>query len=170
VNVITREPEDREVEVAQRYWSTQGNPGWGTSAMATHSGLDTSLLLSMSFDRIDRSGVQAVQTYPFQTLSNVALSEPSRNDLAHPMSLFGRFDYHHDRIGDFTLEAGRQELDSKAEFQLASLVTHRSRINLINDWANLAWSRKAGPLRLRAYAGVSRGEPKGDYLMFLTGR
>ncbi len=169
VNVITREPEDREVEVAQRYYSTQGNAGWGTSALATHSGLDTSLLLSMSFDRIDRSGVQAVQTYPYQTLSNVALGEPTRGDLAHPMSLFGRFDYHHDDIGDFTLEGGRQELDAKAEFQLASLVTHRSRINLINDWVNLAWSRKAGPLRLRAYAGVSRGEPKSDFLMFLTG-
>lgn len=169
VNVITREPEDREVVVAQRYYSTQGNAGWGTSAMATHSGLDTSLLLSMSFDRIDRSGVQAVQTFPFQPLNTPALFEPTREDLAHPMSLFGRLDYHHDHIGDFTLEAGRQELDSKAEFQLASLVTHRSRINLLNDWANLAWNRKSGPLRLRAYAGVSRGEPKRDYLMFLSG-
>jgi iron complex outermembrane receptor protein len=66
VNVITRTPEEREVQATQRVWHTNGNPGWGASALATHSGVDTALLLAVSYDRINRSGVQARQTYAFQ--------------------------------------------------------------------------------------------------------
>lgn len=169
VNVITREPEKTEVEVAQRYWVVNGNPGAGTSAIASYSGLDRSLLIAASIDRIDRSGAQATPTYPFQNLQSPALLEASGNDLSRPTSVFGRFDYHHDQLGDFRLELGRQGLDAKTEWGLNSLVTHRSRVSLVNQFATLSWQKRSGDLDLRAYVGASRGYPTEEYQLFLTG-
>lgn len=169
VNVITREPENREVEVAGRYAIVNGNPGGGISAVASHAGIDTSVLLAASFDRLDRSGVQAQQTFEYQDLRNPALSRPSKDDVAAPVSAFGRFDYHHDDAGDFRVEGGYQELDAKAEFQLNSLVTHRSRVNVVNGWGALHWAHHVGRLNLRAYIGAAHGAPTDDYQLFLTG-
>ena len=169
VNVITREAEDRRTEVTGRYIGVQGNPGGGASMMTSYGGVDTSILLAASFERVDRSGVQAHSTYPSQDPGNIALREPTKNDVSLPASLYGRFDYHHDDAGDFQLQAGFQKLDSKAEFLLNSLVTHRSRVAMVNEWASLQWSRKFGALGLRAHAGASHGAPTDDYQLFLTG-
>jgi iron complex outermembrane receptor protein len=167
VNVITREPEDRQVEIAGRFIAVNGKPGGGTSMLATYGGVDTSVLLTASIDRIDRSGVQAERTYPYQS-SSIALTEPTKDDIAIPVSAYGRFDYHHDVAGDFRLEAGHQEINNKAEFLLNSLVTHRSRVDVYNQWAALHWSRKWKTLNLHAYAGFSHGAPADDYQLFLT--
>jgi outer membrane receptor protein involved in Fe transport len=169
VNVITREPEEREAEISQRVRVTNGNPGWGTSASAAYSDIDASLLLTVSTDRSDRSGAQARRTYAFQDLTSPALTQPTADDTAAPFCFFGRFDYHTDHAGDFRLEGGHQELNSKAEFQLNSLVTHRSRVHLVNDWLVLGWERKISKINLRATLGGSRGEPARDYELFLTG-
>ena len=169
VNVITREPEDRSVDVGARYTVVSGKPGGGTSMLATYGGVDTSVLLSASLDTSDRSGIQAQPTYRFQSRDNPALSRPTKDDIASPVSAYGRFDYHHAKAGDFRLEAGHQELDSKAEFLLNSVVTHRSRVNIVNQWAALHWSRKLNDLNLRAYVGGSHGAPKPGYQLFTTG-
>lgn len=167
VNVITREPEERKVEVAQRFTVVNGSPGTGTSAVATYAGLDTSFLLAASMDHIDRSGAQATSTYPVQRGSS-ALNRPSADDLAKPVSVFGRLDYHHDRVGDFRLELGRQELDAKSEYGLNSLVTHHSRVNVVNQWGVLSWKKTVRALSLRAYVGASKGFPTEVYQLFLT--
>jgi outer membrane receptor for ferrienterochelin and colicins len=168
VNVITREPEAREVEANQRIWLTNGKSGWGASGIALHSGIDTALLLSLSYDRMDRSGIQTRRTYEFQDLRNVALSEPSRGDIARPGSIFGRLSYYTDHAGEFKLEAGYQELDSKAEFQLNSLVTHHSRVNVHNGWAALHWIFGLDRLGVRAVVAASEGQPERNYELFLT--
>ncbi|MFZ5895076.1 MAG: TonB-dependent receptor plug domain-containing protein [Myxococcota bacterium] len=168
VNVITREPENREVEVAQRYTVVNGNSGVGTSAVASYGGIDTQLLLAVSTDRTDRSGAQSRPSYRYQELTSAALQEPSARDLSLPVSAFGRLDYHHDKLGDFRLEGSYQELDAKTEFYLNSLVTHRSRVNVRNQYGVLHWQRKLQSLTLRGYAGVSHGSPTHDYQLFLT--
>lgn len=168
VNVITRTPEEREVQATTRFWHTNGNAGWGASGLATHAGVDTELLLSVSYDRIDRSGIQARQTYPFQDMNLVALQEPSRDDIARPGSVFGRLSYYTDDLGEFQIEGGYQELDSKAEFQLNSLVTHRSRINVHNGWGALHWRYGLDKLTLRAMVAAAEGRPERDYQQFLT--
>lgn len=169
VNVITRVPEEREVQATQRAWLSNGNPGWGASGVAMHAGVDTALLLSVSYDRIDRSGIQARQTYEFQDTAQTALHEPSRDDIARPGSLFGRLSYYTDHLGEFQLEAGYQELDSKAEFLLNSQVTHRSRVNVHNGWGALHWRYELDKLALRAVVSAAEGRPERDYQLFVTG-
>jgi outer membrane receptor protein involved in Fe transport len=73
-------------------------------------------------------------------------------------------------LGQLSLELGHQGLDSSAEYQVNSLLTHRSRVSLFNQWLCLTWERKfQEKLELRAYVGVSRGKPQQDSLLFLTG-
>jgi outer membrane receptor protein involved in Fe transport len=168
VNVITRTPEERQVQATQRVWHTNGNPGWGASAFATHSGIDTALLLAVSYDRINRSGIQARRTYAFQDPRQIALTQPSSDDIARPGSMFGRLSYYTDHLGEFQLEAGYQELDSKAEFLLNSQVTHRSRVNVHNGWGALHWRFELDKLALRAIIGAAEGRPERDYQLFLT--
>jgi outer membrane receptor protein involved in Fe transport len=169
VNVITRTPEERDVQATQRFWHTNGNPGWGASALATHSGIDTALLLAVSYDRINRSGIQARPTYaPFQNPEQSALSQPSSDDIARPGSMFGRLSYFTDHLGEFQLEAGYQELDSKAEFLLNSQVTHRSRVNVHNGWGALHWRYELDKLAVRAIVAAAEGRPERDYHLFLT--
>jgi hypothetical protein len=125
--------------------------------------------LSVSYDRTDRSGALARRTYEFQDLRNIALTEPTKDDVSRPSSMFGRLSYYTDHAGEFKLEAGYQELDAKAEYQLNSLVTHRSRIDVHNAWAALHWSQTIDKVGLRAVVAGSEGQPDDDYQLFLTG-
>lgn len=169
VNVITREPEDRELEVSQRYRVTSGNPGYGTSALATMATARTGLLLSASFDRFDRSGLRPRVSYAAQDAEADVFRQRTQDDLSRPITAFGRFDLHDDTFGDFRLEAGHQELDAKGEFLLNAVLTHRARVHLTNQWLTLGWQRKLQKLSLRAYVGTSHGATGSGNELFLTG-
>lgn len=170
VNVITKEPEASETVVSGRFRVINGNPGSGASAMASYAGENSSLMLAATAEQGDRSGVSVSQTYRFQDLSDPVFSSPSAGDTSRPTSLYARYDYHALNYGDFRLQAGHQELNSGAEFQLNSVLTHRSRVHLVNDWASLHWQhRPLEQLKLRAHVGGAHGAPGDDYQLFLTG-
>jgi iron complex outermembrane receptor protein len=177
VNVITREPEERSAEVTSRYIVTNGNAGFGASGVATTAGLNTSLLLAVNADHVDRSGLYSRQTYPrqanmpFAVKSAVGLDghEATANDVTRPLSAFARFDYHHDKAGDFRVEGGYQEVDSKAEYIINSILTHHSRVNVANQWGALQWHRSGRQLSARGYLGVAAGAPKDEYELFTSG-
>ena len=170
VNVITRRPAQRQVAVAGRQLVVNHNGGWGASAVADYAVANRGLLLAVSSDRIDRSGVRVRRTYEEQDLRDPVLAEPTENDLSRPQSAFARFDYRHEALGDFRVAAGHQGLDSGAEFQLNSNLTHRSRVSLYNRWASLNWRRQVGEkFSLRASVGGSHGGTTREYEIFLTG-
>jgi hypothetical protein len=101
-------------------------------------------------------------------MANIALREPSRDDIARPGSVFGRLTYYTDHLGEFQLEAGYQELDSKAEFLINTQVTHRSRVNVHNGWGALHWRYELDKLALRAMVVAAEGAPERDYQLFVT--
>lgn len=169
VNVITKEPEKNSTLVASRFHSTGTHPGWGGSGVVSYAGRRSALMLSFSADRVDRSGLQVTQTYPFQAPRETGQESRSQSDTSSPRVFFGQFDYHHLTLGDFRLNVGRQELNSASEFQLNSVLTHQSRVNLVNQWASLDWSLSPAPrLSMRARLGLSGGESGPDYALFLT--
>ena len=169
VNVITRKPDQRRVEASGRHVVINNNSGLGGSALITQGDDKQGILLSVSMDRTDRSGLTLARTYDRQVTTTAIFRETSEHDIARPASAFGRIDYKNETLGDFRLNVGHQELDSGAEFQLNSVMTHRSRVSLYNRWAALDWQRKAGEkLTFHAHAGLSRGEPNDEYQLFLT--
>jgi iron complex outermembrane receptor protein len=169
VNVITRKPDRKSVEVETRYQASNGNWGAGASAVAMHGDGEKGLMLAVSTDRIDRSGLTIKKTYENQNTDEELYAEASRNDVARPLSAFGRLDYEKATVGRFSLEAGYQELDSAAEYQINSLLTHRSRVNLFNAWSVLNYRNDfADAAHVRASVGYSRGGTGSNYEMFLT--
>jgi outer membrane receptor protein involved in Fe transport len=169
VNVITRKPSSEATEVSARYRVVNGNSGSGVSALASAGEAGKGILLAASTDRIDRSGLSLKETYENQTTPEEVLSELSQGDEARPLSAFGRVDYEHQKLGHFTLEGGYQELDSGAEYQINSLMTHRSRVNVENRWLTLAWQTiSESKFHARGYAGYSSGDAGSNYELFLT--
>jgi outer membrane receptor protein involved in Fe transport len=169
VNVITRKPDKPDVEVEARYRVVNSRWGAGASAVAMHGDAQKGLLLAVSTDRINRSGLEIEQTYENQNTPDELYAEPSRGDVARPLTAFGRVDYGNDKVGRFLLEAGYQELDSGAEYQINSLLTHRSRVNLFNQWLVLNYRHDfAKAAHARAYVGYSRGGTGSNYQLFLT--
>ncbi|HEX6274818.1 MAG TPA: TonB-dependent receptor [Polyangiaceae bacterium] len=169
VNVITRRPTERHAEAAVRYRNVEGQPGGGASALMAYGDGQKGLMLSASMDHIDRSGLYTEKTYENQNTPDEIFREPTDHDVARPITAFGRADYKHDALGSATLSAGYQELDSSAEYQINSTLTHRSRVNLYNQWLTLAWNKDFGDkARARAYVGYSKGGVGDDYELFLT--
>ncbi len=86
------------------------------------------------------------------------------------MSAFVQIAVPTEHFGEFTLDAGLQQVDAMAEFQLNSVLTHRSRDSLRNMWAALRheanWTDEPST---RFLFSMSQGEPMRDDSLMLTG-
>jgi outer membrane receptor protein involved in Fe transport len=147
--------------------------GYGASAIITESTGPLEIVAAFSVDRIDRSGLRIARTIPNQD-PELPRYQPffagaSQNDIAQPRSAFLSLRLPLNHWGSITLEGGLQQLDSMGEFQLNSVLTHRSRVAIDNFWSaahyEKAWSDR---LRLTATLGYSTGEPTRDEALYLT--
>ncbi len=174
VNVITRKPDaEPSAEVALRV-NDQGGVGGGASALVQYDDGAKSLLAAANVDRFDRSGKSLMKTFSSQDPSLERYAPlnwgASRNDIAQPASAFVQLQGRSERMGNLTLQAGFQQLDSMGEFQLNSVLTHESRIALENFWSQLkhekAWSDWVST---SLSVGFASGAPTRDYEQYLTG-
>lgn len=169
VNVITREPSQAlHVEAATRT-TIYSNAGFGGSGMVSYGNANRGLVLALTADQINRSGLPLENTFPGSTVNEALLDRASRNDLANPFSAFGRFYIGSERAGRFILSAGFQRVDSNGEFQINSVLTGQSRIALINTWMQLRYEKAWSKISLVATTGYSQGDPDRDYRLQLTG-
>jgi len=132
------------------------------------------LLIAVSADRFDRSGLTIQPTFSTQDATrppySAFLGRSSQHDVAQPLSVFAQYAAWSDQLGRLSFQGGIQHLDSMAEFQLASVLTHQSRVELENDFASLRYEKPLGTIAaLDATLGWSRGIPLGDEKLFLTG-
>jgi iron complex outermembrane receptor protein len=174
VNAITRRPEaGTHAELAGRVHLVRGRPGAGGSGLVSHRSGGVAALVAFGEDWIDRSGLRIERTFASQDpeLPFYApfFADASQDDISNPRSLFALVELERAELGRLTLEGGRQHLDSGAEFQPGSALTHRSRIALINSWLSARWTRPLrDTVRLFASAGAAQGEPTRDEILYLT--
>lgn len=176
INVVTRGQSGGAPLVAEgqlRAHLNGGNLGYGATALAGYEEAHNSLLLSVSADRFDRSGLRITPTFGTQDASRSPyrefLNRSSVNDIAMPVSAFAQYSATSKTLGKLSLQAGLQRLDSNAEFQLASALTHLSRVQLENDFASARYEKDFGKaVTLDARLGWSRGLPLADEKLFLT--
>ncbi len=168
VNVITRTPQNAfSASAAGRVTLIQSRPGYGASFLAAQKSSSVDLLVSMTLDELDRSGLSVRNTFPLELLANDSVV--SQDDRSRPMSLYAQVGLTTERFGRWTLAGGLQKSDSSAEFQINSLLTHLSRQSLVNGWAHLKYEQSSGRLSWGGQLGFSQGGPTSDNRAFLTG-
>lgn len=177
INVVTRGQTaggaPLVAEGAMRGHLNGTNLGWGGSVVAGFEEQNNSLLLSVSADRFDRSGLSVAKTFgtqdPTRSPYREFLGRSSQNDTAFPLSAFAQYHATSEKLGKLSLQGGLQRLDSSAEFQLASVLTHLSRVQLENDFASIRYEKRFAPiLAVDARLGWSRGVVLPDEKLFLT--
>ncbi len=176
VNIITRQPTDGLTgELGGQMRLVNGNSGLGFSGRVGYGNDKINLMVAYSQESVDRSGLKLHRTFVnqddtsalfrnfFSVLQDDGVtrrSNPSQNDKTRPKSLYGAFNGNFDEAGIFKLQGGMQMLDSVAEFQPGSTLTHNSRIALTNNWANLQYIYGYGrSVTLSLTGDVSAGSP-----------
>lgn len=175
INVITRRAADgTHAEVAGRVHVVEGNGGYGASAFVSAGGENRSFVGAVSSDYIDRSGLRIGRTFSAQdpVLDRYAplLRERTTDDVALPTSAFLELSLGDERkTGRVTLQGGAQRLDSMAELQVSSAMSHRSRVAIENFWSDVRYERRfSDQFWAGANVGLSHGEPTREYRLFLT--
>jgi outer membrane receptor protein involved in Fe transport len=186
VNVVTIDP-DRLGGQLDAHGSARPHNG-GTSVGGGVAGVVTGrigqhlkLLLSTSYDHIDRGGLRIVPTFVNQNVGNspklfqatpqgiTQLPAISGTDLSRPISLFGRVTGATGDFGDVSLQGGLQQSDSIGNFQLGSVLTNRTREVLRNGWIEGQFNgRLTKMLSFSATAGFSSGAPTSNDRLYLT--
>lgn len=176
VNVITRGQGGAQLvaEVTARGIARSGGAGLGGSVVAGFNEGRHSLLVAVTGERVDRSGLSVARTFPEQD-PELARYRPffgasSSGDVATPRGLFAQHVTRLPWLGTLSLQGGVQQLDSMGEFQLNSVLTHRSRFALENDWVSLRHEKAWSPaVSTSAWIGWSRSVPSRDEELYLTG-
>ncbi|MDF3065502.1 MAG: hypothetical protein K0R38_1103 [Polyangiaceae bacterium] len=142
INVITRKPEEgTSVDAGGGLAVGRGDPGYGGSAVAMYASKRARLLLAAASGRVDRSGLRIQKTFDQQDGANPRyapfFADKSRDDTSNPVSAFVQLAVPTEKYGEISVDAGLQELDAAAEFQLNSVLTHRSRESLRNYFATI---------------------------------
>ena len=176
INVITRGQTGGTLvaEGSVRAHLDRSNFGYGGTLVGGFEEKSHAFLASVSADRFDRSGLVITPTFSTQNAErppyNGFLGRASANDVAQPLSAFAQYSAGSERLGRLSFQGGIQRLDSMAEFQLASVLTHQSRIQLENDFASLHYDKSFDAVAtLDATLAWSRGVPLGDERLLLTG-
>lgn len=174
VNVITRKSEKGLTALANLRGNVlRAQPGYGGTALITGGSEHVRLLVAASSQVTDRSGLGVQQTFPSQDPSleryRPFFESTSARDVASPTTVFGQLVATGTALGTLTVQGGLQSLDSKGEFQLNSVLTHRTRYAVLNGWANVRHEKQwSETFSTTINAGLNRGVPTGDTAFFLT--
>jgi outer membrane receptor protein involved in Fe transport len=176
VNVITRDvPFGTTVEASGGLGLNNGSHlGLSGTGVATYSGERARLLIAVTGQSVDRSGRSVQKTFaaqdPAEERWQPIFAGPSQGDISSPMGGFLQLVLPSKRLGTLTLDAGMQRLDSVAEFQVNSTLTHDSRESLFNAWAALKHDRSwSDRWSTQVSVGAASGAPTRDERFFLTG-
>ena len=131
------------------------------------------LLLSATRYDIDRSGRSVQRTFAAQDPTNPRyapfFSGPSTADRANPFGAFAQLALTSQRLGTLTIDAGLQRLDSMAEFQPVSALTHQSRESIQNLWSSATHEKSwTDRFNTRLTLGAAMGAPTRDDQLYLT--
>lgn len=170
INVITRRGRaGTSAELTLHSGAVNGNGAIGGSGLLSYRGANLWILAAFSGARIDRSGLVLQQTFDSPFVDPAEYGRASSNDLALPLSGYLQIGATSERLGTLVLEGGVQRLDANGEFRLNSLLTGRSRVQLLNLWSNLRYDQHWSKVDFSASASYSRGTPDRDYQLSLTG-
>jgi outer membrane receptor for ferrienterochelin and colicins len=153
-----------------------GNPGFGGSLVTGFERGKSVLVVALSGDLIDRSGLQAPLTFQGDTRDTVGeryariFSRTSKNDTSLPLTGHLLYSYKGEKTV-LEVQAGLQRLNSGTEFQLNSVLTDNSRADYANQYLSARLEHQFVNIFGAAIrAGLSHGENGPNQKTFITGR
>ena len=174
VNVITMKPmSGLDGQLGANASVINGNAGVGFNGNAGYGDETFSVMAAYSQTTLNRSGLQLHRTFENQDPNgaNYAgfFNGKSEDDKAKPQSLFALAEGRFGRAGILQLQGGRQVLDSVAEFQPNSVLTHNSVTQLANNFASASYIYGYGEsVTLSLNGGLSSGGPRSGDRYFVT--
>ncbi len=173
VNVVTIDPDHvgggvNVAGAARPYGGGTAYSGGAAGVATARVGQDVKLLLSASYDQINRGGLTVPQTFGTGS-STPHLGTTSGDDLARPLGVFGRLSGPTGVFGDFSLQGGLQQSDSIGNFQLGSVMTGATRESIRNLWTEAQHNgRWTSMISSTVAVGYAHGAPTANDRMFVT--
>lgn len=136
VNLITKKGSELAGASLLGQLSTiHGKAGWGGGMVLGQTEENLDILAGVSVLRLNRSGLALPLTSPVlaDPTNGIRSSGGSRDDIARPASVFGKFSLGDPSSGKLSIMASIQRLDSVGEFQDFGPLSHDTRIALLNQ-------------------------------------
>jgi iron complex outermembrane receptor protein len=168
INVITRQPPPGFSGELDAHGGVIEKGGFGGSTLVSYGGEDRGVTAALAIDQISRSGLRLPVTFGGQDPTAGIFQRTSTADVTVPLSAFVSAFTSSPGRGRLSIEGGLQRLDSMGEFQLNSVLTHQTRIALVNIWSNAHYQKDWAKAGLELSAGYSQGEPTRDERLYLT--
>ncbi|MBX2813392.1 MAG: TonB-dependent receptor [Myxococcales bacterium] len=169
VNVITREGSQNIRRISASTNWRDDRASFDASAVIEAGDQQKNIMFALTAGRFDRSGLKLENTSGIDTvLENI--DEKNIDDLSQPLSLFYKLQLSKpDEFGEITLEGGYQRLQVGSEFQLNSLLSHRSLLSLENYWSAIKYQYHFGTLLdIQARLVYQKGNPQDSSQQYLT--
>lgn len=158
VNIITRQGYtiyDNRVGVGYEGGAFDVSPRGRASV--GHTLGDFELLLSVDAESHERDGYRIV---PLPNRSHPREDEETQTRATPSGSVYGRLAYETESVGRLSLDVNLQRLDRSAEFADWGVMSHKSRVEIMNGYARLQYSKSfTDDLELSASVAASMGAP-----------
>ncbi len=170
INVITRRSSEGTIGALTANFTYLRSPGVSGSALLSYGSRRGYVMASIGGGRLDRSGLTVPQTLPASAVgSGIDYGKATPNDISQPVSMAMSAGIRGETMGELSLQAGVQRLDSNGFFRINSLLADGNRIALANVWSGLRYEKKWSKAALNLSTSLNHGEPLREYELFLAG-
>lgn len=139
VNIITKTGSELEKEsISQFYANINKNSSYGISSIIGGKKDKFDFILASSYSQINKSGLAPINVPGSSIYDNNDVSKKSESN---PLSIFAKLTYNSEKIGKFVFDFNQQLIDSYAEFIDWGTLTHNNRINALNNYERLMYSK-----------------------------
>ena len=140
INIVTRRSKlEKWGELSMHLGNSKYLDGYGSSVTVGGKSGNFDFIAAGVMSRSDQSGVSPVNV-PGAALYRS--DQYSENEISRPRSVFSKFHYEDERIGQFNMQFNYQSLDSFGEFQDWAVLTHNNRISIHNFHLRSNYSRE----------------------------
>jgi len=169
INVITRRSQSGTLAALTATLAYLRQPGVSGSAFLSYASDRGWVTAAVGGGRLDRSGLTVPRTLSETASVGIDHDKATQNDLSQPVSAVVSAGLRSEKLGELSLQAGLQRLDSVGQFRINSLLAELSRVALTNLWSALRYEKNWSNVGLSLATSLSSGQPQREYELTLAG-
>ncbi|OFX21714.1 MAG: hypothetical protein A2041_12925 [Bacteroidetes bacterium GWA2_31_9b] len=139
INIITKSGESLNTSSISHFvGSVNGNAAYGLSTIFGGKNKNIDFFFSSTYSQYNYSGLTPTNIPGSEIYSKNDLTE---QNISSPLSVYTKIRYEKEEIGEFILDLSQQNINSNAEFADWGSLTHHNKINIINVYERLQYSK-----------------------------